>query len=203
MATPKNLKVFLPLLVLPNAKKNSVSRRGKGTRKLRGETEVANWLKAKEETWRRGWESNPRIKVLQTSPLPLGYRASALQYSETVPHFQPGRFGRGRKTALLIFNCEQQLQSPNGRTEVRRYKFKAAAPSQSWPLQIQRQFANEEIGVLRRMPLPSAPLADVQLVWHAGLHRLHPADDVLQHGFEGLRFAHVVVFLAFEKLLEK
>jgi hypothetical protein len=176
---------------------------GKGTRKLRGENEVANWLKAKGEEWRRGWESNPRIKVLQTSPLPLGYRASALQYSETVPDFQPGRFGRGRKTALLIFNCEQQLQSPNGRTEVRRYKFKAAAPSQSWPLQIQRQFANEEIGVLRRMPLPSAPLADVQLVWHAGLHRLHPADDVLQHGFEGLRFAHVVVFLAFEKLLEK
>ena len=26
--------------------------------------------------WRRGWESNPRMKVLQTSPLPLGYRAS-------------------------------------------------------------------------------------------------------------------------------
>ena len=25
--------------------------------------------------WRRGWESNPRIKVLQTSALPLGYRA--------------------------------------------------------------------------------------------------------------------------------
>src|SRR5262245_48727047 len=28
-----------------------------------------------QEFWRRGWESNPRIKVLQTSPLPLGYRA--------------------------------------------------------------------------------------------------------------------------------
>ena len=28
-----------------------------------------------EKYWRRGWESNPRIKVLQTSPLPLGYRA--------------------------------------------------------------------------------------------------------------------------------
>jgi hypothetical protein len=28
--------------------------------------------------WRRGWESNPRIKVLQTSPLPLGYRASTV-----------------------------------------------------------------------------------------------------------------------------
>ena len=30
--------------------------------------------------WRRGWESNPRIKVLQTSALPLGYRA---------PRFEP------------------------------------------------------------------------------------------------------------------
>src|ERR1700723_2329748 len=102
---------------------------GKGTRKLRGENEVANWLKAKGEEWRRGWESNPRIKVLQTSPLPLGYRASALQYSETVPHFQPGRFGRGRKTALLIFNCEQRFQS--------RYRFNG-------------KFANEETGVPRR-----------------------------------------------------
>ena len=27
------------------------------------------------KTWRRGSESNRRIKVLQTSPLPLGYRA--------------------------------------------------------------------------------------------------------------------------------
>ena len=28
--------------------------------------------------WRRGGESNPRIKVLQTSALPLGYRASPI-----------------------------------------------------------------------------------------------------------------------------
>ncbi len=27
------------------------------------------------QSWRRGSESNRRIKVLQTSPLPLGYRA--------------------------------------------------------------------------------------------------------------------------------
>jgi len=27
---------------------------------------------------------------LQTSPLPLGYRASALQYNETSQRFQPG-----------------------------------------------------------------------------------------------------------------
>jgi hypothetical protein len=32
----------------------------------------------KGKRWRRGWESNPRIKVLQTSPLPLGYRALEL-----------------------------------------------------------------------------------------------------------------------------
>jgi hypothetical protein len=29
----------------------------------------------KQKMWRRGSESNRRIKVLQTSPLPLGYRA--------------------------------------------------------------------------------------------------------------------------------
>src|ERR1700683_1143856 len=41
--------------------------------------------------WRRGWESNPRMKVLQTSPFPLGYRASEGQYSETSARFQPAR----------------------------------------------------------------------------------------------------------------
>ncbi len=32
------------------------------------------WAKSLR-SWRRGSESNRRIKVLQTSPLPLGYRA--------------------------------------------------------------------------------------------------------------------------------
>jgi hypothetical protein len=32
--------------------------------------------------WRRGWESNPRMKVLQTSPLPLGYRAETTSISK-------------------------------------------------------------------------------------------------------------------------
>ena len=32
--------------------------------------------------WRRGSESNRRIKVLQTSPLPLGYRALKLRYPQ-------------------------------------------------------------------------------------------------------------------------
>ena len=32
-----------------------------------------------DDDWRRGGESNSRIKVLQTSPLPLGYRAGRLE----------------------------------------------------------------------------------------------------------------------------
>ncbi len=38
----------------------------------------------KHRNWRRGPGSNRRIKVLQTSPLPLGYRATA-SWSETIP----------------------------------------------------------------------------------------------------------------------
>ena len=50
----------------PQAPPRGGSRRGLAvrSRKLSG-----------SEIWRRGWESNPRVKVLQTSPLPLGYRA--------------------------------------------------------------------------------------------------------------------------------
>ena len=43
--------------------------------------------------WRRGSESNRRIKVLQTSPLPLGYRAPAQSSARTNPsaeHEQAG-----------------------------------------------------------------------------------------------------------------
>jgi hypothetical protein len=125
------------------------------------------------------------------------------------------------RPALLVFNCEQRLQgrtwglksaAANARSNSNR-----AVPLRAMALRIQAKGAQlkraatnstansqtQEIGAPRRMPLCRAPLADVQLVGHAGLHRLHPADDVLQHRFEGLRFAHVVVFLALEKLLEK
>ncbi len=37
----------------------------------------------KQNYWRRGAESNRRIKVLQTSALPLGYRADGLPTSAT------------------------------------------------------------------------------------------------------------------------
>src|ERR1700675_117067 len=85
--------------------KTSVSRCGKGTRKLRGENEIAKWRQAKGETWRRGWESNPRIKVLQTSPLPLGYRALRAQYNQTWPRFQPGFTPIALRNTLLPSRC--------------------------------------------------------------------------------------------------
>ena len=51
--------------------------------------------------WRRGPGSNRRIKVLQTSPLPLGYRASAGKpfsfcfRSTLANRLAPGRIGAG------------------------------------------------------------------------------------------------------------
>jgi hypothetical protein len=36
---------------------------------------IPGFSEVQEKGWRRGSESNRRIKVLQTSPLPLGYRA--------------------------------------------------------------------------------------------------------------------------------
>ena len=48
--------------------------------------------------WRRGSESNRRIKVLQTSPLPLGYRAIL----NIVP---PGRAETGSSQLRLSDHC--------------------------------------------------------------------------------------------------
>ena len=49
------------------------------------------------KTWRRGWESNPRIKVLQTSPLPLGYRASKMVMRKTLAHGEGDKSWSGRR----------------------------------------------------------------------------------------------------------
>ena len=46
--------------------------------------------------WRRGGESNPRIKVLQTSALPLGYRAEP---DERAPGSAAPLFARYRAAA--------------------------------------------------------------------------------------------------------
>jgi hypothetical protein len=55
--------------------------------------------------WRRGWESNPRIKVLQTSPLPLGYRAPDVEYIETSLRFQPLAAICGASSAPFVRNA--------------------------------------------------------------------------------------------------
>src|SRR5664279_4529670 len=60
-------------------------------------TAVARTLKGK--IWRRGWESNPRIKVLQTSPLPLGYRASRMGGAKN-PRVRRGRRILERETGF-------------------------------------------------------------------------------------------------------
>jgi len=39
-----------------------------GAPEVHGRRELVNSMKTKEKPWRRGWESNPRIKVLQPHP---------------------------------------------------------------------------------------------------------------------------------------
>src|SRR5436305_15084913 len=57
------------------------------------------------EDWRRGSESNRRIKVLQTSPLPLGYRASLKEpRSFAVLRISPAG-SDARKTAQLGYGA--------------------------------------------------------------------------------------------------
>ena len=52
------------------------------------------------KVWRRGSESNRRIKVLQTSPLPLGYRAPAQYVSVPCGKSLPaGKIWLGRKNS--------------------------------------------------------------------------------------------------------
>src|SRR6516225_7059563 len=74
--------------------------------------------------WRRGGESNPRIKVLQTSALPLGYRAGNLLtrvYSTNNPR-GPILSNRGLNL------CEESDFAPrvNGHSELGREVERAA-----------------------------------------------------------------------------
>ena len=58
---------------------------------------MSNRLILKQLTWRRGAGSNRRIKVLQTSALPLGYRAGPEEVLfETYHKKVPEAVTRGR-----------------------------------------------------------------------------------------------------------
>jgi hypothetical protein len=69
-----------------------------------------NFNRLPEKIWRRGPGSNRRIKVLQTSPLPLGYRAldCPLHWMRIVPYrsitgvFPPAQCGMERETRLEL-----------------------------------------------------------------------------------------------------
>jgi hypothetical protein len=72
------------------------SARVSGSRGVTQSLEVPIARLALEEVWRRGSGSNRRIKVLQTSPLPLGYRApQGLRFGPRTPD-QQGRVYRRR-----------------------------------------------------------------------------------------------------------
>ena len=69
--------------------------------------------------WRRGGESNPRIKVLQTSALPLGYRAPSNPLSPVAePRASaPARLSyhkSGTCPAPYIATCSSAHRAPRG-----------------------------------------------------------------------------------------
>ena len=70
--------------------------------------------------WRRGSESNRRIKVLQTSPLPLGYRALQLPKFSLTGGNSPSNEKRAPEARLgpeFRSTCRNQFE-PAGRTPV-------------------------------------------------------------------------------------
>src|SRR3989344_6389951 len=72
------------------------------------------------QTWRRGRELNPRIEVLQTSALPLGYRATLQNY-----HIQKSIERRVCLLFLLqwLFAQKVRLRFPKIRLEYLFYRF--------------------------------------------------------------------------------
>ena len=63
------------------------------------------------DVWRRGWESNPRIKVLQTSPLPLGYRALLSKVALTAKNVHGGEDMRDRRLVRCQINEDSRISS--------------------------------------------------------------------------------------------
>ena len=66
-------------------------------------------MKCEDRIWRRGSESNRRIKVLQTSPLPLGYRA--LGHYNLAPAYENSPSCELRKKPSLGAGISQKIWS--------------------------------------------------------------------------------------------
>jgi hypothetical protein len=73
--------------------------------------------------WRRGSESNRRIKVLQTSPLPLGYRALKSKLSPDAQNVY--RLSRGKRKAKQPHGLDSETCCP----EHRRWNFRIDRPN--------------------------------------------------------------------------
>ena len=73
-----------------------------------------NYLCTKKEEWRRGSESNRRIKVLQTSPLPLGYRALGNKVSSPLGGLSTGRAMRSTAFKPLNWRCNLSADGLSG-----------------------------------------------------------------------------------------
>lgn len=80
---------------------------------MRGRTrqnEPVGWYDAERKSWRRGWDLNPRVEVLQTSPLDLlGTAPWEIEYSENRRRLPRGDrrahsrsvFGRGTTASRM------------------------------------------------------------------------------------------------------
>src|ERR1700676_4864940 len=150
--------------------------------------------------WRRGWESNPRIKVLQTSPLPLGYRASILNYIENLHHVS-GESAHiyaivARKVSLPAPRCIRLNSLFDGFFDLgfpqesrslfrrRRVDVKACAPLKARHL---GQFGNDfDVPMVMIVDLfPDRRSVDHEVVSRAVQHRVHAHQGVFQHVGQG------------------
>src|SRR5215831_2518409 len=109
--------------------------------KLRSSSKRLSCMGLRGKVWRRGPGSNRRIKVLQTSPLPLGYRALAglsyyaLQIAVANPAGTGGRLERETRfelaTLALARRCSTtellpltaNLSIPGGPKRVKQQQF--------------------------------------------------------------------------------
>src|SRR5437660_5514484 len=76
---------------------------------------LVHWFQLIKD-WRRGSESNRRIKVLQTSPLPLGYRALEYKISRLLKDYPTGQFARQVRGASS--RASELSGAENGKREI-------------------------------------------------------------------------------------
>ena len=115
--------------------------------------------------WRRGWESNPRIEVLQTSALPLGYRAVRGCFDTTcTPVSQPIKRALRIRTSVLcalitmLFlhaGCASERKSYSS---ARKQESPASSPEEPKRSTYTPALPTVAPFAIRRIPLMNSPL---------------------------------------------